>query len=168
TANIFHPDLVVRVTSDCPLIDPALVDQVIEIAIDKNVDYCSNTITEDFPDGQDIEVFKFTSLKKAWSEAKLKSEREHVTPFIYNNSDLKGGKLFSAYDVRSGVNYNSVRMTVDEPKDLKAIQEIVNQLGANRTWEKYAEFIVQNYSRLANINIKRNEGYLKSISKDRT
>lgn len=166
TANIFLPDLVVRVTSDCPLIDPALVDQVIEIAIDKNVDYCSNTITEDFPDGQDIEVFKFTSLKKAWSEAKLKSEREHVTPFIYNNSDLKGGELFSAYDVRSRVNYNSVRMTVDEPEDLKTIQEIVNKMGANRTWEKYAEFIVKNNSRLDNIDIKRNEGYLKSISKD--
>ena len=166
SAKKHNPDIVVRVTSDCPLIDPALVDHVIDIAIRKNVDYCSNSIVEDFPDGQDVEVFKFTALKKAWEGAKLKSQREHVTPYIRNNSDLKGGSLFSAYDVKSRVNYHSVRMTVDEMADLHTIDEMVNELGIDCSWEQYVQFLIENYDRLRNTRIQRNEGYLNSILND--
>jgi spore coat polysaccharide biosynthesis protein SpsF len=63
---------------------------LINFAIDNNRDYCSNTLIENYPDGQDIEVFKFNALKCAWKNANLLSEREHVTPFIRNNSDFKG------------------------------------------------------------------------------
>ena len=61
-ANQYLPDYVVRVTSDCPLIDPELIDEVINMAISKKVDYCSNVISEDFPDGQDVEVFKLSLI----------------------------------------------------------------------------------------------------------
>lgn len=166
TAKKDKPDLVVRVTSDCPLIDPALLDRVIEVAIEQNVDYCANIITEDFPDGQDIEVMKFRSLEQAWFDSKLKSEREHVTPFIRNNSDLKGGDIFTAYDVKCSEDYNSVRMTVDEPTDLQCIQAIVDALGIDCSWETYAKFILQNNNLLTNTGIVRNEGYLKSVSND--
>lgn len=84
-------DWIVRVTSDCPLIDPELVDNIIDFAIEKNVDYCANILIENFPDGQDIEVFKFSALENAWENAELLSEREHVTPYIRSNSDFKGG-----------------------------------------------------------------------------
>ena len=83
------PDWIVRVTSDCPLIDPILVDKLINFAHDNNTDYCSNTLVENYPDGQDIEVFKFSALEAAWKNANLSSDREHVTPYIRNNSDFK-------------------------------------------------------------------------------
>ena len=76
---------VVRVTSDCPLIDPNLIDAVVNCAIVNNADYCSNGLIENFPDGQDIEVFKFSVLETAWGKAQLRSEREHVTPYMRNN-----------------------------------------------------------------------------------
>lgn len=164
----YRPDWIVRVTSDCPLLDSRVVDQVVLKAIKSDVDYCANIITEDFPDGQDVEVFKFSVLERAWKEASLKSEREHVTPYIRNNSDLKGGKLFKAYDVKCHSNFNSIRMTVDERADLKVIQRIIDELGANSTWEEYAEYIKKHSDSIGNTNIVRNEGYLKSIIKDKS
>ena len=164
----YRPDWIVRVTSDCPLLDSRVVDQVVLKAIKSDVDYCANIITEDFPDGQDVEVFKFSVLESAWKEASLKSEREHVTPYIRNNSDLKGGKLFKAYDVKCHSNFNSIRMTVDERADLKVIQRIIDELGANSTWEEYAEYINKHSDSIGNTNIVRNEGYLKSIIKDKS
>ena len=62
-----------RITSDCPLIDSRVVDQVVNKALESNVDYCANIITEDFPDGQDVEVFKFSAIERAWKEATLNS-----------------------------------------------------------------------------------------------
>jgi spore coat polysaccharide biosynthesis protein SpsF len=162
----YRPDWVVRVTSDCPLIDSRVVDQVVQKAIKSDVDYCANVITEDFPDGQDVEVFKFSVLERAWKEAILKSEREHVTSYIRNNSDLKGGELFTAHDLKCDSNYNHIRMTVDEEADLIAIRRLIDELGTNSTWEEYAEYIIEHYDSIGNTRIIRNEGYLKSVTKD--
>ena len=85
-------DYVVRLTSDCPLIDPKLIDEIIKRGLDKKVDYISNTLTEDFPDGQDVELIKFETLERAWKESSLKSDREHVTPYIRRNSTFYGEK----------------------------------------------------------------------------
>ena len=162
----YQPDLVVRVTSDCPLLDPRVVDQVVSKAIESDVDYCANIITEDFPDGQDVEVFKFSALERAWNEATLKSEREHVTPYIRNNSDLKGGELFTAYDVKCHSNFNSIRMTVDEKADLIAMRRLIDELGIASTWEEYVEYIIKHFDSIGNTDIIRNEGYQKSLTKD--
>jgi spore coat polysaccharide biosynthesis protein SpsF len=166
TAIKYQPEWVVRVTSDCPLLDHRVVDQVVNKAIQTNVDYCSNIITEDFPDGQDVEVFKFSVLERAWKEANLLSEREHVTPYIRNNSDLKGGELFKAYDVKCHSNFNSIRMTVDENADLIAIRRLIDELGSSSTWEEYARYIINNSDSIGNTDIIRNEGYQKSLTKD--
>ena len=162
----YRPDWVVRVTSDCPLLDSRVVDQVVRKAIETNVDYCANIITEDFPDGQDVEVFKFSALQRAWKEATLKSEREHVTPYIRKNSDLKGGELFTAHDVKCHSNYNSIRMTVDEKADLIAIRRLIEELGITSTWEEYVEYIIKHTDSIGNTDIVRNEGYQKSLTKD--
>ena len=90
------PDFIVRLTSDCSLIDGNLIDEIIEEALKKSLDYYSNILFPTYPDGQDIEVIKFESLKIAWKNAKLKSEREHVTPYIRKNSSFFGGKLFAS------------------------------------------------------------------------
>ena len=162
----YQPDWVVRVTSDCPLLDSRVVDQVVREALIRNVDYCANTVIEDFPDGQDVEVFKFSALQRAWKEATLKSEREHVTPYIRKNSDLKGGELFTAHDVKCHSNYNSIRMTVDEKADLIAIRRLIEELGITSTWEEYVEYIIKHTDSIGNTDIVRNEGYQKSLTKD--
>jgi spore coat polysaccharide biosynthesis protein SpsF len=160
------PTWVVRVTSDCPLIDPLLIDKVIEITKAENKDYGSNVIDETFPDGQDVEVFKFSALEKAWSEANKLSEREHVTPFIRNNSDLKSGNLFSAISYKNNTDYSKIRMTVDEKKDFELINKIISDLGSEESWLYYTEYIIKNDLANINGNIIRNEGYLKSLKKD--
>ena len=159
-AKIHNPDYVVRLTSDCPLIDPILIDEIIEAAIIANVDYCSNTLIESYPDGQDIEVFTFSALKKAWKESVLKSEREHVTPFMKKN--LKSINIHS-----NNMEFNKVRMTVDEPNDLVVINKLVDKLGLNENWQNYTKLYLNDKNiRSANDFIIRNEGYIKSIKKD--
>ena len=162
----YRPDWVVRVTSDCPLLDSRVVDQVVNKALESNVEYCANIITEDFPDGQDVEVFKFSAMERAWKEATLKSEREHVTPYIRNNSDLKGGELFIAHDVKCHSDFNSIRMTVDEEADLIAIRRLIDELGISATWEEYVQYITTHSDLIGNTDIIRNEGYQKSLTKD--
>ena len=160
------PDYIVRVTSDCPLIDPELIDLVIEYTIKNKYDYCSNCLIESYPDGQDIEVFSFKTLKTAWKNAKLKSEREHVTPYIIKNSTFHNGKLFKSNNFPCKENYNSIRMTVDQIEDLEAIKRIINTLGSGKSWIEYAKFIKENRRIFTNQNIIRNEGYIKSITND--
>jgi len=165
--KIDEPEWIVRVTSDCPLIDPKLIDDVILFVKSKNVDYGSNILIENYPDGQDIEVFKFKALKKAWKNAKLLSEREHVTPFIINNSDFKGGTLFKAINYPCEKDYSSLRMTVDERLDFKLIKALINDMGTKKTWLEYAKYIKENSLFKINENILRNEGLLSSLKNDR-
>lgn len=163
----YNPKLVVRVTSDCPLIDPLLIDSVIEMVENNNLDYGSNVLIEAFPDGQDVEVFTFKALEIAWKDAKLSSEREHVTPYIRNNSDFKGNGKFKALNFNSDINYNHVRMTVDEPSDLDTIVLITNELGFDQDWLTYTNYILNQNHLLNNQSIQRNEGYLKSLKNDK-
>ena len=162
----YQPKLVVRVTSDCPLIDPKLVEDVIQMLINQDLDYGSNVLIEAFPDGQDVEVFKFEVLEKAWNEAKLTSEREHVTPFIRNNSDYKGGSLFKAKNFDAPQNFNHIRMTVDEPSDLETVQILIDKFGTDKDWMTYTQYIIENISLFKNQDTTRNEGYLKSLKED--
>ena len=165
-ARKFHANIVVRVTSDCPLIDSSLVDEIIEKLVIEKLDYCSNTLTEDFPDGQDVEVFTFEALERAWLEAKLKSDREHVTPYIKRNSDFNGGSLFKAADLKCFKNMNSIRITVDEQSDLDFIRLLVKNIGEKASWIDYAQFIEKNPDLILNKGILRNAGYTKSLDND--
>ncbi|MBL0738851.1 glycosyltransferase family protein [Flavobacterium sp. GN10] len=160
------PEWIVRLTSDCPLIDPELVDNIITFVQENNKDYGSNTLIENFPDGQDIEVFKFSVLERAWKEAKLLSEREHVTPYIRNNSDFNGGVLFSSINFPCEFDFSKIRMTVDEDKDFKLIETLIMALGFNKNWIEYTNYIIENNLEHINKDIIRNEGLLKSLKKD--
>ncbi len=161
-----NADWIVRVTSDCPLIDPILVDDVINFVHSNNKDYGANILIENFPDGQDIEVFKFSVLEEAWKNAKLLSEREHVTPYIRNNSDFKGGRLFSAINYPCDFDYSKIRMTVDESRDFGLIKILINDIGIDKTWLEYTNYIIQNNLTEINDSIIRNEGLLKSLKND--
>lgn len=159
--------LIVRVTSDCPLIDATLIDKVISMVVENNLDYGSNTLIEDFPDGQDVEVFKFSALEKAWKESKLPSEREHVTPYIRNNSTFFKKNIFISDNLNAPKNMNHLRMTVDEPVDLGAIKVMVSKIGINASWEEYTAIMENSPELFKNQKIIRNEGYLKSINNER-
>ena len=160
-------DYVVRITSDCPLVDPSLIDEIIQYTMDHQLDYCTNAQSETYPDGMDVEVFTFNSLEAAWKEAKIKSEREHVTPYIWKNSTIKNGMLFNAEHYSYIKDYSKIRLTIDEEADFILMEKLINKLGTHLSWLEYTEYIIQHPDMLAiNADIIRNEGYLKSIKND--
>ena len=163
-----NPDFVVRLTSDCPLIDATLIDEVIEYAVKNDLDYCSNCLVENYPDGQDIEIFKFSALKKTWLEAVLPSEKEHVSSYIYKNSTFKNNTMFKAKNYSNiSENYKNIRLTVDEKPDFEVVKTLVKNLGIDATWQEYTNYYIENNIAKLNANIIRNEGYLKSLKKDK-
>jgi len=141
------------------LIDPNLIDQIVEIALYEKLDYVSNVLIESFPDGQDIEVVSFKALKKCFFMSELQKDKEHVTPYIKRNSTFNGAKLFSAKNIISNVDYKNVRMTVDEKIDLLAIKTLIERFGDNKDWKTYAQYIVDNQNLFSNQKILRNQGY---------
>jgi spore coat polysaccharide biosynthesis protein SpsF len=159
----YNPDYVVRLTSDCPLIDPTVIDSVIAFALKTGCDYVSNTLEPSFPDGQDVEIFTFPALTKAWKEAGLLSEKEHVTPYIWKNSSLKGGTLFTSANYKAERDFSSVRITLDEQSDLLVLQQLIQALGDNAGWKEYAEYYMSHPDiRRHNETIERNAGFKNS------
>jgi spore coat polysaccharide biosynthesis protein SpsF (cytidylyltransferase family) len=162
-----YVDYVVRITSDCPLIDPKIIYKVIDVCLSSNYDYVSNTLIPTYPDGMDVEVFKFSALEKAYHEATLKSDREHVTPYIWRNSSVKGGKLFSSFNVTNKHDYSNYRLTVDTLEDFQVIKALIESKGINKGWKEYISFLDKNPNiKRLNINNVRNEGYQKSLLND--
>lgn len=117
-AQAIQADVVVRVTSDCPLIDPQIIDQVIQLYLDGdgNVDYASNSLQRSFPRGMDTEVFSFVALEQAHREATEPPQREHVTPFLYQHPER-----YRIVQLTSPQDLSRHRWTVDTPEDFKLI-----------------------------------------------
>jgi glutamate-1-semialdehyde aminotransferase/spore coat polysaccharide biosynthesis protein SpsF (cytidylyltransferase family) len=157
-----NADYVVRVTSDCPLIDAQLIDETIHFCIEKKLDYFSNVFEDKYPDGLDVEVFTFHALEKAWVNATLKADREHVTPFIRRNVDLS---IYSNQDIDN--KYSKIRITVDEQADFELISHLIKTLGERQNWKMYADYILENENiQKINESILRNQGYMKSKFED--
>ena len=126
-AKKYNAVIIIRITSDCPVIDPVIIDKMISeyfrISKNENLDYMSNSIIRTFPRGLDVEIFSFDVLEKAYNEAKLQYEREHVTPYIYQHPELFGIKNFT-----NEKDYSYHRWTVDTIEDFKLIEAIYNEL----------------------------------------
>ena len=158
-------DYIVRITADCPFVDPAIVDILIEKAVTGHYDYVSNTDPPTFPDGLDVEVFRFEVLETAVKEARTNSEREHVTPYIRKN------KAFLKYNFTSTPDLSNIRLTLDTCEDYQMIAMIYDAL--YREGEIISLNDIQNLlnsrSDILTINAqyKRNEGYEKSLYQDR-
>lgn len=118
-------DIVVRITSDCPLIDPYISDRVIAAYLNNrnSFDGACNVLKRRYPRGLDTEVFPFSVIEKAWEGARKDYQREHVTPYIYDNKDL-----FKVFSVENSKDLSSLRWTVDESPDLEFVREIYNIL----------------------------------------
>lgn len=166
TARLFGADHIVRITSDCPLIDPVLIDEVITLHVREKADYTSNTIKETYPDGEDIEVFTFKALKEAWKKANLSSEREHVTPFMRKNP------AFKLVNHEYNKDLSHKRWTLDNPEDYEFIKSIYKNIynkNPGFSMMEILEFIDKNPDiEKINQHINRNEGYLKSLKEDKT
>jgi len=120
----FNADTIVRLTSDCPIIDVEVVDKTIQYFLElDHCDYVSNTLERTYPRGLDTEVFTYIALEKAYKEAFLDRDREHVTPYIYTNQDL-----FEVGFLKNKIDYSNYRLTVDTEEDFELIKLIINAL----------------------------------------
>jgi len=124
-AKKYEADVIVRITADCPLVDPQITDKVIKYYLNnKNkFDYVSNILERTYPRGLDTEVFSFNALEKSWYKAKKLYEREHVTPYICEHPET-----FRLANVENSKDLSYMRWTVDEEKDLEFVRGIYNRL----------------------------------------
>ena len=119
-AKHLKADTIVRITGDCPLIDPDVIDKVIRTYIDTGCDYASNTRRYTYPDGLDTEVFSFAALERAWREATRPRETEHVTPYIRETD----GFTLAGVEHDQDLSNKSHRWVVDEPRDLEFMERL--------------------------------------------
>lgn len=165
-AALAHPsDHYLRLTGDCPLTDPSVIDQLIDLHQKGSFDYSSNVEVHTYPDGLDCEIVSSKALEKGWRGAKLKSEREHVTPYFYHHPELfKLGRLKQTPDL------SALRWTVDEAEDFEFVTKIYEALYPKNPafgMEAILDLLNKNES-LSKINQRftRNEGFKKSMKKD--
>lgn len=164
-AKKYDVNTIVRITGDCPLIDPDLVRRMIMLYSRNNLDYLSNTLTPTFPDGLDAEIFSFKTLETMNKNARFRSEREHVTAYIRNNINK-----FKTFNLENLKNLSDLRWTVDEPHDLQFVRKIYSQMRPELIFSmKDVLSIISKNPKIADINqgIIRNEGYLTSLEKDK-
>lgn len=168
-AKLFGARVIVRLTSDCPLIDPAIIDEVVNCYLKNSFkyDFVANTVPppSTYPDGMDVEVFSFNLLEKAWKNAKKPSEREHVTFYFWKNPGL-----FKIYRHDLKIDLSKYRLTVDYEEDYLLIEKIIEHFHDEKllfTMEHIVAFLEDNPD-IVKINqrIERNVGWQKSLRKD--
>ena len=166
-ARRFSPDHIVRLTGDCPLADPVVIDQIIDFYIEGGYDYASNCMDGcNYPDGLDAEVFSMDALEFAWTEAKLQSQREHVTLYINRQPER-----FKIGLVRYAKDLSDMRWTVDEPEDFEFVSRIYGTLYPSKPDFTMNDVLALIDSRpeLLELNdqFERNEGLKKSLAQDK-
>jgi spore coat polysaccharide biosynthesis protein SpsF len=123
-AQRFAADVVVRITADCPLIDPELIDATIRSSLDQKTDYASNSLARTYPRGLDVEVFTADALARAWSAAKEEYQRIHVTPYLYENPES-----FKVISIAGEVDHSKYRWTLDTAEDLELLRAVYKHFG---------------------------------------
>jgi spore coat polysaccharide biosynthesis protein SpsF len=162
-AKFFSIDTIVRITADNPLIDPNIVDLVINKYNNTKCDYGTNCLPRTFPYGTEVEIFSFEKLHQVWLNAKKPSEREHVTPYFYNHPEL-----FKIINLKNSKNISNLRWTIDRENDLKLFQNIISKINHRPIllndildlYSKEPKLFEQNKP------IIQNEGYVKSLKDD--
>ena len=154
--QVYPSQHIVRLTGDCPLIEPEVIDKVITQHLEKKCDYSSNVEPASFPDGLDTEVFTSELLTEAYEKADLAIQREHVTPYIRNKSGIKKSNY------KAPQNLSDYRLTVDYVQDLTDVNKIVNELGMEYEYKTLESFLLKNSDVFSGRN-SRNEGMIKSM-----
>ena len=159
-----HPEhsIIVRLTGDCPLADPAIIDDTISYFKDGGFDFAGNVDPPTFPDGLDVEVFSFEALARAFHEAAKTSDREHVTQFLRRNPEI-----FKMGNFRSPTDYSTIRLTVDELADYEVVKFVAENSALEDGHLKHINLLEKNPNiKMKNTTIIRNEGLIKSLAKD--
>ncbi len=163
-AKKFSIDTIVRITADNPLIDPTIVDDLIKKFTLNSYDYLTNAHIRTFPYGTEVEIFSFKALEKAWKNAKKPSEREHVTPYFYNNS-----QSFRNYNQENSKNLSNLRWTIDRENDFLLVKSIVSKIKKRPILMNDILDLFSKEPKLFEINKNqiRDEGYKKSLEEDK-
>ena len=165
-AKAFNLRHIVRITADCPLMDPEIIDKIVHYYFKSGADYCCNVLKRTFPTGEDVEVFSFSTLKYTWEHANLASEREHVTPYI-----MKHPEVFKLKNVTNKTDLSRKRWTLDRMEDFKFVKAVIEKL-----YHSDSNFHMKDILKLLksdpgleaiNKNVISKEGYLKSLREDR-
>ena len=163
-AKHYELSSIVRITADCPLIDPDIVDRGIEIFKSGNYDYVTNTYPRTFPDGNETELFSINALEKAWNNSKLPSEHEHVTPYFRNHSES-----FQIKNFIHDTDISYLRWTIDYNEDFELVKILISKIKFRPIHLKDILKILNSEPNLLelNNNHKPNEGYVKSLEEDK-
>jgi spore coat polysaccharide biosynthesis protein SpsF len=160
------PEWVVRLTGDCPLADPDVIDRVVDEALRVGADYASNSVVPTYPDGLDVEVMRYAALAAIAAEPRSDAEREHVTLALYRQPER-----FKIHHVRNADDCSHLRWTVDEPQDLVLVKAIYEALYPTKPDFGFADVLalIERRPELAVLNTqsKRNEGLAKSLAAER-
>lgn len=166
-ASHYGADRVVRLTGDCPLMDADLIDNALAILATGTADYVSNVDPPTYPDGLDVEAFTFEALHRAWQEAALPVEREHVTPYIRTHKNLFRNVCWSGLSDLSGL-----RWTVDHPDDLEYVRALLERAQATSptTFDRYDLYRICERMRDSEQQPRhqRNEGLLRQQPNQRS
>ena len=167
-AKEYEAGTIIRITPDDPFKDPEIIDKVADyyLSHEGEVDYVSNTIKPTYPEGLDVEVFSFNALAKAWQEARKPSEREHVTPYIWNHPEL-----FRLVNIENSEDLSHLRWTLDNEADLKFTREVYSRLYRGQVFlMRDILALLRAEPELVHINqgTARNTGYLKSLEHEGT
>ncbi len=160
----YNPKSIVRITGDCPLIDSEICDQLIDVYLKEKADYAHSGPT--FAEGLDCEIFSFEALKLAYKNAKMQSEREHVTRYFHNYPEL-----FNIIAIRNETDDSKYRFTVDEPEDFEVVRPIIEALYKENlppfNFREVKQFLDSHLNIFQkNAHIIRNAGLLKSLRTD--
>jgi glutamate-1-semialdehyde 2,1-aminomutase len=165
-AAAHSPDHVVRLTGDCPLADPEIIDRAVELHLASGADYTSNCLEPTWPDGLDVEVCRFPCLEEAWKEARLPSQREHVMPFVNRQP-----RRYRIVHLKGDSDLSRMRWTVDEPEDLEFVRKVYEALHPSDPAFSTSDVLalLGRDPGLAALNARftRNEGLEESLRKDR-
>lgn len=158
-------EVIVRLTGDCPLHDPGVIDDVVAHYLHAGVDYVGNSLVPTYPDGLDVEVFSRRALDLAHRDATTPLQREHVTPFIHRFHDGPGP--FRIEHHAGPADFSHLRWTVDEPADYAFVRSVIEALYPDKpefSWLDVIALLEREPALLeANAGILRNENYLKAL-----
>ncbi len=139
--------IIVRITADCPIIDPEIIDKCIQFHFNLKSDYTTNTLKYSFPDGLDVEIINLETLKKSQILSKTKNNQEHVTPFI------RKSKIFKKYNFKNNKNYSNRRWTLDNLDDFFFLKKVVEYFFP-KIYFSWNELILAEKNNKSLINIK--------------
>ena len=163
-AKNFSSDNILRITSDNPLVDPTVIDDLIINYQKSSCDYASTNLARTYPFGIDAEIFSFNTLEKTWKNAILPSEREHVSSYMKKNS-----KIFKQFNLRNKIKVPLVRLTIDREVDLELFRIVISKITDRPIIMNNILELYNNEPKLFEINSRMDplEGYNKSLKYDK-